>query len=357
MAIISTPLARAAPAHKTDPSISQHTAAALSTCKPTSDISADAVPAANLSLGSLTPLSLSLSCAGGPAITLHEQHIGTLLGSIVWPGGRYLASYLQRMHAPLPAVLLSSATARTRLCQHFSLPHSFLRGKRVIELGSGTGIVGIVAARCLPATLVLTDLPELLPLLSSNLAAATKTTPPATTAVHCLPLTWSTTLAASELTGELGLPFDVMLLSDVVYDAFDTRQSDGINNHHRLFHTLHYFTLLSPTLTILLTYTARREEEAVFFELLRVHGYCWTVKAASEVVPDSVDAEDRRVDFFVIWRNECVSGEMHKHVKDRRLSAWVTEERSRQDDELQRKLKQRTNRYKLTITTSSEQKR
>ena len=291
------------------------------------------------------------------SVTLHEQHIGTLLGSIVWPGGRYLASYLHHMHTSLPALLPStshSSAPFTRLCPHFSLPHSFLRGKRVIELGSGTGVVGVIAARCHPATLVLTDLPELLPLLSTNLASNTTTHSP--TAIHCLPLTWSTTLEPSDLTGELALPFDVMLLSDVVYDAFDTRHSTSINNHHALFHTLHTFTRLSPSLLILLTYTERREEEAVFFELLRVNGYCWTVRRADEVVPESVDGEDRRVDFYVIWQAPAVSGDMHRHVRDRRLSAWVTQECSRQDNELQRKLLARKER-KQSVSTTSEQKR
>ena len=357
MAITSTPQALAAPPRTTRPiSTSLNLAAAVdkSTCDSLSSEKQSVVPF----LAPLTPLSLSLSSTGGQSVTLHEQHIGTLLGSIVWPGGRYLASYLHRMHTTLPALLPpknSSTAPPARLCPHFSLPHSFLQGKRVLELGSGTGIVGIVAARCRPATLVLTDLPDLLPLLTANLAS-NPAHPASTTAIHCLALTWSTTLSASELSGELLLPFDVLLLSDVVYDAFDTRQSDGINNHHRLFHTLHCFTLLSPGLLILLTYTARREEESVFFELLRLHGYCWTVKRADEVVPDSVDAEDRRVDFYVLWRNENVSGEMHSHVKDRRLSAWVTEERSRQEEELQRKLTARQ-AHKHSVSTSSEQKR
>ena len=328
----------------------QHSPPEMQSDKATSESPIEAVPAADLSLASLTPLSLSLASGSGPPVTLQEQHIGTLLGSIVWPGGRYLAQYLHHMHTALPTLLPSqsaSSAPPARVCPHFSLPHSFLRGKRVIELGSGTGIVGIIAARCNPSTLVLTDLPALIPLLTTNIQSNTQPTTPTTTAIHCLPLTWSTSLTPTLLTHPiLRTPFHYMLLSDVVYDAYDVRQVDGIDNHRRLFYTVHCFGLVSVELVILLTYTARREEEGVFFGLLREYGYCWTVKRADEVVPGCVDVEDRRVDIYVIWRNESVSGEMHKHVKDRRLSAWVTEERSRQDEQLQQKLQARKQRQK-----------
>ena len=351
MVTINSAPSQASPAQ---PSPASQAPATKAEKKRTGDSAPDVEAAADdLSLASLTPLSLSLSPVGGLSVTLHEQHIGTLLGSIVWPGGRYLALYLHHMHTALPTLLPfdpSRPAPPNRVCAHFSLPHSFLRGKRVIELGSGTGIVGIIAARCSPSTLVLTDLPALLPLLAANVASNIPSTS-VSTAIHCLPLTWSTTLTAAELTGELAVPFDVMLLSDVVYDAFDTRQADGINNHQRLFHTLHCFAQLSPSLLVLLTYTARREEESVFFELLRLHGYCWSAKRADDVVPNGVDAEDRRVDFYVIWRNECVSGDMHRHVRDRRLSAWVTAERSKQNEELQRKLLQRMTQRQRAATS------
>uniref|UniRef100_A0A8C6V0V0 EEF1A lysine methyltransferase 3 n=1 Tax=Neogobius melanostomus TaxID=47308 RepID=A0A8C6V0V0_9GOBI len=47
-----------------------------------------------------------------------------------------------------------------------------LKGKRVIELGSGTGLLGIFAAR-LGAVVTLTDLPVALPPISANVGANT----------------------------------------------------------------------------------------------------------------------------------------------------------------------------------------
>jgi predicted nicotinamide N-methyase len=53
-----------------------------------------------------------------------------------------------------------------------------LKGKRVIELGAGTGVVGL-AAGALGAKVVLTDLPHLLPGLTRNVE------------VGCTSLTWA----------------------------------------------------------------------------------------------------------------------------------------------------------------------
>ncbi|KAJ8260183.1 hypothetical protein GJAV_G00178030 [Gymnothorax javanicus] len=54
------------------------------------------------------------------------------------------------------------------LCRY--LDHLDLKGKRVIELGAGTGIVGILAAR-LGAEVTLTDLPHAVPQLQKNVSA------------------------------------------------------------------------------------------------------------------------------------------------------------------------------------------
>jgi predicted nicotinamide N-methyase len=46
-----------------------------------------------------------------------------------------------------------------------------IQGASVLELGAGTGVLGLALAHCLGARVVLTDLPSVLPNLSSNLAA------------------------------------------------------------------------------------------------------------------------------------------------------------------------------------------
>jgi len=45
----------------------------------------------------------------------------------------------------------------------------WIRGKSVLELGCGLGLLGLVAAKCNARTVVLTDLPHCLPLVFQNL--------------------------------------------------------------------------------------------------------------------------------------------------------------------------------------------
>lgn len=84
-----------------------------------------------------------------------------------------------------------------------------VKGKRVIELGAGTGLLGIFAAR-LGAVVTLTDLPVALPSLSANVSA---NTPPGgwPCPPSVLPLSWGV--------DQLGFPsdWDFVLGADIVY--------------------------------------------------------------------------------------------------------------------------------------------
>jgi len=85
------------------------------------------------------------------AVTIHEE-FGANLGAHVWNSGLVLAQYLVRERARfMPRAGQGSRT-------------------RVLELGSGCGVAGIVAARALEASVMLTDLAPALPLLRHNLA-------------------------------------------------------------------------------------------------------------------------------------------------------------------------------------------
>uniref|UniRef100_A0A3B3WFC7 EEF1A lysine methyltransferase 3 n=1 Tax=Poecilia mexicana TaxID=48701 RepID=A0A3B3WFC7_9TELE len=119
--------------------------------------------------------------------------------------------------------------AALHLCRYFEDQSVELRGRRVIELGAGTGVVGILAARlgslkssifhlrhmtlcCLPgAEMTITDLPLALPQLRANVSA---NVPPAgwpSAPPAVLPLCW----------GEDHLAFpsdwDLVLCADIVY--------------------------------------------------------------------------------------------------------------------------------------------
>ncbi|KFM71293.1 Methyltransferase-like protein 21D, partial [Stegodyphus mimosarum] len=76
-----------------------------------------------------------------------SQHYVGDVGCVVWDAGIVLGKYLDLMQKA----------------------NDFLTGKLVIDIGSGTGVAGLFAA-ALGAKAILTDLPELVPLLEKNIA-------------------------------------------------------------------------------------------------------------------------------------------------------------------------------------------
>ncbi|KAI6695400.1 hypothetical protein NL676_023110 [Syzygium grande] len=86
----------------------------------------------------------------------------------------------------------------------------------VLELGSGTGLVGIAAAVALGADVTVTDLPHVVPNLQFSVdanAAALAAGAGGGGAVRVAPLRWG----EAEDVGALGEEYDVILASDVVY--------------------------------------------------------------------------------------------------------------------------------------------
>jgi len=81
------------------------------------------------------PISISLQVDSSPGC-----------GGIVWPAGQILSSYLIKKGS------------------------GFLRGKRVVELGSGTGLVGLIAAKLGAGKVWITDQQPLLGIMQQNLS-------------------------------------------------------------------------------------------------------------------------------------------------------------------------------------------
>jgi len=92
-----------------------------------------------------------------------------------------------------------------------------VKGKRVLELGSGTGLLGIVAAASGASAVTLTDLPSILTLLKANVARNSFVQHYGC-AVKVQPLVWNDT----DLQPFVQAGFDLVVCADVVYQQAHT---------------------------------------------------------------------------------------------------------------------------------------
>lgn len=84
---------------------------------------------------------------------LDHSHAGT-----VWDGALVLALYLQKQF------LLGTGE------DNGGIAGELVKDKKIIELGSGTGIAGLALVPFRPRQLILTDMPEYIPFLQGNIA-------------------------------------------------------------------------------------------------------------------------------------------------------------------------------------------
>jgi len=98
------------------------------------------------------------------------------------------------------------------LCEHAEL----VSGLRVLDMGAGTGLVGLTTAE-LGARATLVDVPRVLPLLSGNVTAFRQSGGNrASSDIVAGPLWWGDEPAIEQLAADRGL-FDVILCCEVVY--------------------------------------------------------------------------------------------------------------------------------------------
>lgn len=149
--------------------------------------------------------------------------VGESLGSIMWEGSLALVYFI-----------LSQ--------EHFSSKAGSLQ---ILELGAGTGVAGLLLASTdVQASITLTDLPLLVPLMQKNIAANSRS-------VCAQALSWGT-----EESKNLSGSFDVILAADVVYSA---------ELIEPLLHTLREVALANTLVVIAYRYRGPQEER--FFTL------------------------------------------------------------------------------------------
>lgn len=111
-------------------------------------------------------------------------------------------------------MLWDASLALVRWLEHSPKELAALRGARILELGAGTGLLGLALAHAAGADVTLTDLPHVCANISANVRA-NALPPGAPGAVRVLPYAWSGAVDAAVLGGGDG--FDVILGTDVAY--------------------------------------------------------------------------------------------------------------------------------------------
>ncbi|XP_028775605.1 protein N-lysine methyltransferase METTL21A-like [Neltuma alba] len=124
----------------------------------------------------------------------------------LWPAATTLVSLLDGYRCE------SASSPLTSTLSVFSVDPN-RRPLNILELGSGTGIVGIVAAITLGANVTATDLPHVVPNIQFNANANAGVLASSGGAVNVAPLRWG----HADDVEVIGRDFDVILASDVVY--------------------------------------------------------------------------------------------------------------------------------------------
>ncbi|KAK7092054.1 protein N-lysine methyltransferase METTL21D-like [Littorina saxatilis] len=169
----------------------------------------------------------------GTVLKFYQSEIGDV-GCVVWDAALVLSKYLETGD----------------LCKRSG---GTMQGKTVVELGAGTGAVGLVAAS-MGADVTVTDLAEFVPLMEHNIKENATSL---TGKMHATTLTWG----ASISDGVPSAP-DLVLLADCIYYE---------ESLEPLVKTIH--SLCCPTTRVLCCYEKRDtgnkpELERKFFELV-----------------------------------------------------------------------------------------
>ncbi|KAE9597624.1 hypothetical protein Lal_00013743 [Lupinus albus] len=170
----------------------------------------------------------------------------------LWPAATALVSLLD-LHRLNPSQSPLSATLSAARATANDRP------LKILELGSGTGIVGIVAAATLGGDVTITDLPHVVPNLQFNADANKEVVGSTGGAVKVASLRWG----HADDVAKIGREFDIILASDVVYHD---------HLYDPLLETLRLMTLVSDDgkerkkMVFVMAHLRRWKKESSFFK-------------------------------------------------------------------------------------------
>ena len=182
---------------------------------------------------------IEVSIDAGLSLTIHQtKGLGSTTGWLVWP-------------------------VSAHFCKYIFMNSDAFRHKRVLELGSGTGLLGLVCNVVEASTIILTDLKECLPICKLNLSSNCDIlNPNSTTVVE--ELVWGDCIRSNDLLQTYG-SIDIIIGADIVY-----HQSAEVLG--ALVDTV--IQLATPETVFMLAYEYREcmiEDELYFFSPIRSH--------------------------------------------------------------------------------------
>lgn len=210
------------------------------------------------------PRLSTLRINGLPPITLEQEFTDAEEGSVLWDSSRALLAHLSRSN--------------------------LVHGKRVIEIGAGTGVVGVGLAQLQAKSVVLTDKPSQLALIQRNLQRNE-----VCAICNVLPLSWETDWKQQQPGLTKWDSFDLIVCCDCVYPTV----SPG-----PLVDVLLALLDLNPAATVLLASEYRPPPAQAPIGVDHVNDFFRRMRAACHVeeVPEAELAAEWKCEEIRLWR-------------------------------------------------------
>ncbi|KAI9714523.1 MAG: hypothetical protein M1820_000484 [Bogoriella megaspora] len=173
------------------------------------------------------------------------EETGESITRHLWDAGVVLAGFLDR-------VIALQQHDELRALEH-ALASATYKRLNVLELGCGSGIVGIAMAQTIPdCSVLLTDLPEAEELVQRNIAGMN---PAMSSEVRFEPLDWEAEIPPKIRDKML----DIIVVADCTYNP---------DSAPDLVRTIAAFTSRSPKAIVVVSMKNRHPSESIFFELM-----------------------------------------------------------------------------------------